>query len=199
MKAVSYKRYGRADVLNLVEVAEPVLKWGHVLIRNYASSVNPIDWKLRSGMLRPLSGFTPPARCGCDFAGEVIRVAEGCSQFKVGDSVFGFLHPLRGGAYAEKIAIDEKLLTLIPSKLTHAEAAVVPLAGLTAYDAMTRVVKLEANQRIIINGCTGGVGSMAVQIAKIIGAYVIGVCSHKNHSLALELGADEVVGKVWPK
>jgi len=180
-------------VLQIVDVAEPSIKKGQVLIRNFASSVNPIDWKIRSGMLRPLSGMFPPFRCGCDFAGEIIDMASDVTGFAMGDRVFGFLSPLKPGAYAELVAVDAALLAHIPNNLSYTEAAVVPLAGLTAYDALTRVVPLAAGQRIIINGCSGGVGTMAIQIAKIIGADVVGVCSHKNHALALELGADEAI------
>lgn len=193
MKQIFYRKYGSTDSIELGSSDEPSVSTGTMIVRNYASSVNPIDWKIRAGQLRPLSGLLSPGAAGCDFAGEVEVVAPGVTQFKPGDRVYGFLFPLKGGAYAEHVAVPVGCAALIPPNLNFEEAGVVPLSGLTAYDALTRVTQLKEGHRVIINGCSGGVGTMALQIAKILGAYVIGVCSKKNHSLAMELGADEVI------
>ena len=193
MQAVHYQRYGDPSVLHIVTVSQPKLQPGHVLIENHASSVNPIDWKIRKGMLKPLSGFTPPKRCGSDFAGVIVAKHPSVTEFNVGDSVYGFVDPLKGGAYAEYLVADQNVLATIPSSLDFKQAAVIPLAALTAFESLTRLGKTKAGNRVVINGCSGGVGSFAVQIAKALGAYVIGVCSEKNHALALELGADKVL------
>jgi NADPH:quinone reductase-like Zn-dependent oxidoreductase len=193
MKAIIYSQYGKADVLKLAEVEPPVLKPNTVVVKNYASSVNPIDWKIRSGLLRPLSGIKPPIRCGSDFAGEIVQLGLGASRFKVGDRVYGFVSPIKGGAYAQQLCVPEKQLAMMPELLNYADAGVIPLAGLTAYTVLKKIAALKPNDRIVINGCSGGVGVMAIQLAKVLGAYVIGICSDKNHQLALSLGVDEIV------
>lgn len=193
MKAVHYKRYGNPNVLEIITVDKPKLKPGHVLIQNHASSVNPIDWKIRKGMLRPISGFTPPTRCGSDFAGVIVDTHPSVKRYRVGDKVYGFLNPLKGGAYAEYLVADQNTLATIPASLDFEHAAVIPLAGLTAFESLTRIGKTQPGNRVVINGCSGGVGTFAVQIAKALGAYVIGVCSKKKHAVAMELGADEVI------
>jgi len=193
MQAIVYKKYGTADVLECQTVPLPTIKKGFVRIQNEFSSINPIDWKIRAGQLRPLSGITPPQRCGSDVAGTVIELGTGVTRFNLGDRVYGFVNPIGGGAFAEQVCVSEKKLALIPDSLTFEQAAVIPLAGLTAYDALTRVSAVQSGECVLINGCAGGVGVMAVQIAKILGAYVIGVCSAGNRALALSIGVDEVV------
>ena len=199
MQAVTYSHYGSSDTLTISTVDQPVLKPGCVLIKNFASSINPIDWKIRSGHLRPLSGFKPPKRCGSDFAGEIIAVADATSSFKIGDKVYGFNSPIKGGGFAEYVVANTKHIGLIPNKLDFTDAGVIPLSALTALDALSGIANLQSGQRVIINGCSGGVGTFAVQIAKALGAYVIGVCSSSNHALAHSLGADEVLDYTTPE
>ncbi len=193
MKAVHYKRYGDPNVLEIITVDKPKLKPGHVLIQNHASSVNPIDWKIRKGMLRPISGFTPPSRCGSDFAGVIVDTHPSVKRYRAGDRVYGFVNPLKGGAYAQYLVADQNVLATIPASLDFEHAAVIPLAGLTAFESLTRIGKTQPGNRVVINGCSGGVGTFAVQIAKALGAHVIGICSEKKHAVAMELGADEVI------
>ena len=193
MKAISYSQYGSAEVLKLTNAPQPILKPHMVRIRNHASSINPIDWKIRSGQLKLLSGMRPPAFCGSDFAGEVIEVGSKVQNYTIGDRVYGFVNPLKGGGFAEELCVAADLIAPIPDNINMAEAGVIPLTGLTAYTALTQLANVKKNDRVVIHGCSGGVGVMAIQIAKALGAYVIGVCSSSNKQLAFSLGADEVI------
>lgn len=194
MKAAVIYRYGEPEVLQIADVDKPAIKPDQMLVKVHASSINPIDWKIRKGMLKFLTGSKFPLILGFDAAGEVVEIGSQVSRFQVGDAIYARLDQLSGGAYAEYAAVAEKVAAAKPSNISYAEAAAVPLAGLTALQALRDKGHLEAGQRVLINGASGGVGSYAVQIAKGLGAAeVVGVCSAKNADLVKSLGADRVI------
>ncbi|KZL48392.1 zinc-binding alcohol dehydrogenase [Nodularia spumigena CENA596] len=192
MKAVVIRRYGSAEVLQYEEVAQPQIKPNQLLVKVHASSVNPIDWKIRQGMLSLLSGNNFPLILGFDLAGEVVAVGSQVTSFQPGDAVYGCAN-FPGGAYAEFAAVPENLIASKPSNLTYEEAATVPLAALTALQALRDQGNIKSGQRVLINGASGGVGMFAVQIAKALGTEVTGVCSTKNLEFVKSLGADRVI------
>ena len=191
MKAVVYEKFGGSDVLQFRDMPDPVPLDGEVLVEVFASSVNPIDIKVRSGSLRAVSGKRFPRIPGADLSGRVLESRH--PRFKAGDKVYGMSRVFRGGCHAEKIALPANYLSPKPATLSHNTAAILPLTGLTCIQALVRKCNLRARQEVLINGCTGGVGSMAVQLAAAKQAMVTGVCSEKNAGLAMKLGADHVV------
>ncbi len=194
MRTITARRYGNSSVLQLAQAPLPVPQADDVLVRNFASSINPVDWKLRAGQVRLLSGIRrPPAILGSDFAGEVMGVGEAVRDFAIGDRVFGYLDPLKGGAYAEQLCVMTTRCAKIPDNIDYIQAGTVPIAALTAYQSLVGIAQLSQGQHVVINGCAGGVGVMAVQIAKLLGAKVTGVCSAKNATFAESLGADAVI------
>lgn len=192
MKAVVIRRYGTPEVLQYEDVEPPKIKPNQLLIKVYASCVNPIDWKIRKGMLSLITGNTFPKILGFDLAGDVVEVGSQVTRFKPGDAIYGSTG-LPGGAYAEYAAIAENLVALKPSNLSYEEAAAVPGGALTALQALRDQGNIKSGQAVLINGAAGGVGSFAVQIAKALGAEVTGVCSTKNVDLVKSLNADIVL------
>ncbi len=192
MKAVVIHRYGTVEVLQYEDVDQPTIKPMQLLVKVHASSVNPIDWKIRKGMLQLITGNRFPMILGFDLAGEVVEVGAGVTQFKAGDLIYGSTS-FPGGAYAEFAAIPENLAALKPINLTDEEAAVVPLAALTALQALRDQGNIQSGQAVLINGAAGGVGIFAVQIAKALGAVVTGVSSTKNIEFVKSLGSDRVI------
>jgi len=193
MKAAIAERYGPPEALQIVEREPPPATGNRVLVRVWASSVNPIDWKIRRGWLRPLTGLRAPLGLGFDFSGEVVAAGDRVRSFKRGDEVYGLMPQLRQGSYAEYVALDVRHVAPKPVNLTHEQAATVPLAGLTALQALRDKGVLQAGQRVLINGASGGVGTFAVQIAKLLGAEVTGVCSSAHLALVSSLGADATI------
>lgn len=195
MRAIFIRRYGGTEVLEEGDQPRPVPKPRQVLIEVHAASVNPRDWLLREGryVFRHLMrGF--PLILGSDVSGVVVEAGRHVTLFRPGDAVFGMQTPLgRMGAYAEYIAIDERALARKPANISHAEAAAVPCAGLTAYGALLRVGRTRAGSRVTIIGASGGVGTYATQIAKVLGAEVSAVTSARNAPLVQSLGADRVI------
>jgi len=195
MKAVVVDRYGGPDALHLEEVPAPVPGDGRVRVRVRASSVNPYDWHLLTGLpklFRPTFGMRRPKHriLGADLAGQVEAVGKEVAGFRPGDEVYGLA---AAGAFAEYVAVPEGQIAPKPAGLTFEEAAALPLAGFTALQALRDQGKAGPGQRVLINGASGGVGSLAVQIAKALGAEVTGVCSTPNVELVRALGADHVV------
>lgn len=193
MQAIVINRYGPSSVLEQVELERPQPQPNQVLVQVHASSVNPVDWKVRSGAMQLLTGRRFPLRLGCDLAGIVTAVGHQVTQFQPGDAVYGQTGIWQRGAYAEWAATDPALLAPKPQNLSLLEAATVPLAGQTALQALRDHGRLQAGQSVLINGAAGGVGSFAVQIAKVLGATVTAVCSHRHRDLVADLGADRVV------
>ncbi len=194
MKAVIAEKYGGPEVLELAEVAVPQVGPNGVLVRVHASSVNPVDWKLRQGLLRALWKLRFPVIWGCDLSGVVEQVGSAVTLFKPGDEVYGFKHgkvaQTYRGTYAEYVVAPQSALARKPAQVSHEEAAAIPLAALTAWQALVDQGHLQAGQRVLIHAAAGGVGVFAVQIAKALGAYVAATAGPRNQDFLRELGAD---------
>ena len=193
MKAVVFDRYGGVEVLQYREVEKPTIKPDQLLVQVRASSVNPVDWKIRQGHLQLLSGFNFPRIVGSDISGVVVEVGLEVTKFQPGDEVYTFLNPLTGGACAEYCIVPESVASIKPKNITHAQAAAVPIAGLTALQALRDLGEIQAGKKVLINGASGGVGIFAVQIAKAMNAEVTGVSSARNSDLVNDLGANFVL------
>jgi 2-desacetyl-2-hydroxyethyl bacteriochlorophyllide A dehydrogenase len=193
MKAVVFDRYGSVEVLQYRELEKPTIQPDQLLVRVRASSINPVDWKIRQGQLQLLSGFNFPRIVGSDISGVVVEIGRDVTKFQPGDEVYTFLNPMTGGACAEYAAVPESTAAIKPQNITHAEAATVPIAGLTALQALRDLGEIKAGKKVLINGASGGVGTFAVQIAKTMNAEVTGVCSAKNRDFVNNLGADFVL------
>ena len=192
MKAARISAYGGPEVLKVEDTPRPTIGPSDVLVRVHAAAVNPVDWKIQQGML---AGFAPkpPATLGQDVSGVVEAVGENVAAFKPGDEVFAYLSLQRGGGFAEYAAIPEKELARKPVSLDHVHAAAVPLAALTAWQALVDTAKVQPGQAVLIHAGAGGVGHFAVQIAKARGAKVIATASAANQSFLKELGADVAI------
>jgi len=208
MKAVVYDRYGSPDVLELTEIDKPVVRDDQVLVRVRAASVNPADWHIMRGLpyiARLIFGLRKPSKAtvlGGDMAGRVEAVGKNVTQFRPGDEVFGRTRAghradprteIATGGCAEFACVSNDLLAPKPANLTFEQAAAVPLAALTALQALRDRGDLQPGQKVLINGASGGVGTFAVQIAKSFGAEVTGVCSTRNVDLVRSIGADQVI------
>lgn len=198
MKAVIAERYGGPEVLEIAtDVPVPRVGPNGVLVQVRASSVNPLDWKLRQGLLQPVRPVIFPVIWGCDLSGVVTEVGPAVTLFKPGDEVYGFkdgyVAKTYRGAYAEYSVAPEKTLARKPAGLSHEQAATVPLGALTAWQALLGHGKLMAGQRVLIHAGAGGVGVMAIQIAKALGAWVAATAGPKNQDLLRELGADMAI------
>jgi NADPH:quinone reductase-like Zn-dependent oxidoreductase len=164
-----------------------------VLVEVHASSVNPVDWKIRSGGQRALIHYALPWTLGLDFSGRVVEVGSKVTRFQVGDEVYGSPTHRRQGTYAEYVAVDERAIAKKPRGVSHVEAASLPLVTLTAWDALVVRGRLAQGQKALIHAGSGGVGTVAIQLAKDLGAYVATTCSAKNADLVRSIGADEVI------
>ena len=195
MRAVRYDRYGPPDVLRVADIAEPDPAAGQVRVRVEAASLNPLDWKLRQGMLRLLPMFKPPPRTtGCDFAGVIAACGSGADPLRAGDRVFGSLSPFgREGSCAEMCIADAHGIGTIPEEVSFETAACLPIAAGTAVQALSDDAQLAAGQHVLVVGAAGGVGHFAVQYARHLGARVTGLCGHDNLAFVEGLGADRAV------
>ncbi|SFQ80368.1 NADP-dependent oxidoreductase [Hymenobacter arizonensis] len=194
MKAIRIHAFGGPEVLQLEEVARPVPAADEILVKVYASGVNPVDRVVREGSSAALKYMlTLPMTLGWDAAGVVEAVGREVTGFQPGDAVFGVPNFPGNGSYAEFCAAKASQFALKPTSLGFTEAAAVPLAGLTAWTALFEFGKLQAGQRVLIQGASGGVGSLAVQFAKAKGAYLIGTASAGELDYVRQLGADEVL------
>ena len=194
MKAVRIHSHGGPEVLQLEDVARPVPAADEILVKVYASGVNPVDWAVRDGNNAALRSFvTLPMTLGWDAAGVVEEVGSAVTGFAKGDAVYGEPNFPGDGSYAEYCAAKASQFAHKPKRLSFVEAAGVPLAGLTAWTALFEHGKLRPGQRVLVQGASGGVGSLAVQFAKAKGAYVIGTASAGNLDYVRQLGADEAL------
>ncbi|MDR3492477.1 MAG: zinc-dependent alcohol dehydrogenase family protein [Gammaproteobacteria bacterium] len=195
MKAQVITQFGDPSVFKLMDVDKPILKPGHVLLKVFATSVNPIDCKIRSGAVSSVAPEFPAILHG-DVAGIIDEVASDVTNFKKGDEVFGYAGGVRGlsGALAEFMLADAKLLAKKPQSLSMLEAAALPVVGITAWNALFKRAHLEKNHSILIHGGVGGVGHVAVQLARWWGAKVFTtILKEQDISLAKKFGADEVI------
>jgi NADPH:quinone reductase-like Zn-dependent oxidoreductase len=195
MRALRFHTYGPPNLLRIDELPEPSPGPGQVKVRVQAVSLNPLDWKIRAGHLRLLPLFrSPPRGVGTDFAGEIVALGAGPSARRAGERVFGSLQQFgREGALADFVVVSDERVLPLPDNVDFAQAAALPVAAGTALQALTDEAHVGPGQRVLITGAAGGVGHFAVQIAKHLGAYVIGVCSEANTAFVRELGADDVV------
>ncbi|MFJ9130104.1 NADP-dependent oxidoreductase [Streptomyces sp. NPDC102340] len=193
MKAITLNEYGGPDALRLTDLPDPKVAPGEVLIRVRAAGVNPVDWKLAAGGLDPIMETHFPLVPGWDVAGVVERVGFDVEEYAPGDEVFGYIRKdaAQLGAYAEYVSAHVRMLARKPAALSWEQAAGVPLAGLTAYQAIKRV-GVGTGDTVLVHAAAGGVGSFAVQIAVALGARVIGTASARNHDFVRELGAEAV-------
>jgi NADPH:quinone reductase-like Zn-dependent oxidoreductase len=195
MQAIVHRCYGSPDILTLEEIEKPTISDDEILVKVHAAGVNPLDWHYMRGspyIMRLSSGLGKPKdiRLGRDFAGRVEAVGKNVTQFKPGDAVFGGA----GGAFAEYVVVrEDRALAHMPDKLMFEQAASVPVAAITALQALRDHGKVKPGQKVLINGASGGVGTFAVQIAKSFGAEVTGVCSTRNLEMVRSIGADHVI------
>ncbi|MEK4368362.1 NADP-dependent oxidoreductase [Paenibacillus sp. FSL H7-0940] len=193
MKAVVINQYGSKEELVEQEVNKPRAEANQVVVKLEATSINPIDWKLREGYLKEMYDWEFPIILGWDVAGVITEIGSNVSKWKVGDRVFSRPDTTRFGSYAEYTAVDEHLLAKLPDSISYEEAAAVPLAGLTAWQVLFTHGDLKEGETVLIHAGAGGVGMYAIQLAKNAGAHVITTASEKNHELLYSLGADQVI------
>ena len=193
MRAARFHRYGDPDVLRVEEVEDPAPGPRDVLVRVRAASVNPIDCKIRQGAQRALIHYRLPQITGLDVSGEVVAVGSRVTRFKPGDEVFSSPTHRRPGTCAELVAIDESEVARKPARLDHLQAAALPLAGLTAWASLVDAARLRRGQRVFVQAGAGGVGTVAIQIARHLGATVATTCSARNVDFVRSLGADTVI------
>ncbi|MBF6469990.1 NADP-dependent oxidoreductase [Nocardia beijingensis] len=194
MKAIAYNRHGGPEVLEICEMPEPKLGPESVLIEVQAASVNPVDWQITEGQLSSRFDIHFPVIPGWDVAGIVSAVGPTVTEFAPGDEVFGFVREdsIGRGTYAERVAAPLRTVARKPANLSWAQAAAVPIAGLTAYQSLVHAMQIGEGDVVLIQAAAGGVGSFAVQIAVALGAKVIGTASPGNHDYLRTLGAEPV-------
>jgi NADPH:quinone reductase-like Zn-dependent oxidoreductase len=193
MKAVVINKYGGNDVVEIKDMPIPAYGPEDVMIKVYAASINPVDWKVRSGHVKIITGSTFPKILGNECAGEVVETGSRVKKFKKGDHVIGWPSVRRLGAFAEYACSGETATFPKPKNITFEETACIPIAGLTALQALRDKGRIASGKKILINGASGGVGHFAVQIAKIFDTEVTGVCSGANVDFVKSLGADRVI------
>ncbi|MGN7989657.1 NADP-dependent oxidoreductase [Pedobacter sp. 22226] len=193
MKAVRIHEFGGSEVLSIDEIPVPQPAPDEVLIKVHATSVNPVDWKIREGQRKEKFPAKLPLTLGWDVSGTIEDLGEKVSAFRKGDEVYGRPDPTKNGAYAEYIVVKANIISIKPASIGHTEAAAVPLAGLTAWQGLFDHGLLKAGQKVLIHAAAGGVGTYAVQFAKWKGAHVIGTASNANADFLKRLGVDEVI------
>jgi NADPH:quinone reductase-like Zn-dependent oxidoreductase len=197
MKSVQIKRYGGSDVVELNDTASvPSVSVGKILVDVKASGVNPADWKVREGYFQQMAPLQFPSNLGFDFSGTVKQLGEDVpSDFEQGDEVYGQTPVLSGGsgAFAELVLVDKDSITHKPKTLTHIEAAALPTVGVSSWQALVENIGLSKGQKILIHGGAGGIGSIAIQLAKHNGAYVSTTVNVNDKQFVQELGADQII------
>ncbi|MEU3316312.1 NADP-dependent oxidoreductase [Streptomyces sp. NPDC048387] len=192
MRAIVVNGWGGPETLVEREIDRPEPGLGEILVRVHAAGVNPVDWKTRAGGALITWGEVPAV--GWDVSGTVEAVGPGVTLYRPGDEVYGMPHfPRQAGGYAEYVAAPARHFARKPASLDHVQAAALPLAALTAWQALVDAADVRPGERVLVHAAAGGVGHLAVQIAKARGAYVIGTASAAKHGLLRELGADEVI------
>lgn len=193
MKAVRIHAYGGPEQLKYDDVPCPRPERGELLVRVHAAGVNPVDWKIREGHFKDFLHYRLPLTLGWDFSGVVAAAGPGTGRLREQDEVYSRPDLARDGAYAEYIVVREAEVAKKPKTVDHVEAAAIPLAALTAWQALFDAAGLDHGQRVLVHAAAGGVGHFAVQLAKWKGAHVIGTASQANHDLLRRLGADEMI------
>ncbi len=193
MKAFIVKRYGKKEKLHLTEVAEPTINENEVLVQINATAINLLDTLIKNGDFKLFLPYKTPFINGHDMAGVITRAGSKVSKFKVGDEVYARPADFKTGTFAEYIAVNENDLALKPKNISMEEAASIPLVGLTSWQALVEIAKLQKGQKVFIQAGSGGVGTFAIQLAKHIGAFVATTTSSANTALVKSLGADLVI------
>lgn len=193
MKAMIIEKYGKNVPLIMAEQPMPNIGEHDVLVEIHAASLNPIDYKIKEGKMKLLLNYKFPLILGNDFSGVVVKVGDRVNSFKPGDEVYGRPRKNRIGTLAEYIAVHEEDICLKPQNLTFEEAASIPLIGLTTYQAFVDILQIQKGQKILIHAGSGGVGTFAIQLAKLMGAYVATTASEKGYELVKSLGADLII------
>lgn len=193
MKALVLKRYNKAGTLEFAEIPRPIVKADEILVQVNAAGLNPIDNMIPKGTFKPLLKFELPAVMGSDLAGVVVQVGNRVSRFKVGDAVYASLFDLGRGSLAEYAVVPERAAALKPANLDFVQAASIPMVGLTVWQALKERIRLKPGQKLFVPAGSGGIGTMAIQLAKQFGATVGTTTSTANVELVRGLGADEVV------
>jgi alcohol dehydrogenase len=191
MRALAIRHYGAP--MEMMELSRPEPGLGELLVRVRAAGVNPIDYKIRDGAVKVLLPFSFPLILGTDLAGDVAAIGPGVTKFKLGDAVYARLDNDRIGAFAEYALVRESAAARKPARLDYTEAASLPLVGLTAWQALVELARLRAGQKVLIHAGSGGVGTVAIQLAKHLGARVATTAGAKNHALVKSLGADVAI------
>lgn len=192
MKAMIIDRYGKVP-MRMAKVPTPEINEYEVLAEIHAASINPIDFKIRDGKVKMLLKYEMPLILGNDFSGVITKVGSKVTRFKVGDEIYARPRKNKIGTFAEYIAIHEDDIALKPKNLSFEEAASIPLVGLTSYQALHDIMQLQKRQKILIHAGSGGVGTFAIQLAKIMGATVTTTASEAGANLVTSLGADEII------
>ncbi|KGX88281.1 NADP-dependent oxidoreductase [Pontibacillus marinus] len=193
MKAVVIEQYGGKDQLKEKDIPTPQINEDQVLIESHATSINPIDWKVREGYLKDMLDWDFPIILGWDVSGVVVDTGSNVTKFKKGDQVFARPATTPNGTYAEFVAVEEHLVTSIPERVSFEDAAATPLAALTSWQCLFEVANLQKGQKVLIHAGSGGVGTYAIQLAKWAGAYVASTASSKNKELLESLGVDRFI------
>jgi len=193
MKALTFQRYGKSPDIGFSELPRPTPGDDELLVQVHAAGVNPIDNLIPTGMFKPLLKFPLPATLGSDLAGVVVEVGPRVTRFKPGDAVFASLFDLGRGSSAELAVVPERAAALKPANLDFVQAAAIPMVGLTAWQALKERIRLQPGQKLFVPAGSGGIGTFAIQLAKVLGAQVGTTTSTGNVELVRRLGADEVV------
>ena len=193
MKALILKRYGGAKNVEFADLPQPTIKPDEILVQVYAAGLNPIDNMSPTGSFKPIVKLQLPATMGSDLAGVVVEVGSRVTRFKVGDAVFASTFDLGVGALAEYAAVPEHAAALKPENLDFVQAASIPMVGLTSWQAFVERTKLQSGQKVFIPAGAGGIGTFAIQLAKLLGAKVATTTSAVNVEFVRKLGADEVI------
>jgi alcohol dehydrogenase len=195
MKAAQFSKYGDPEVIEITEVEKPSIKPDQVLVKVHAASLNPFDYKVRRGYMKEMIPLTLPVTIGGDFAGVITEVGSDVSNFAVGDGVFGQANVVGGGSgtLAEFVAAKATDLAKKPQSIDFLQASAAPLVGVSALQALVQHMKLSSGQKVLIHGGAGGIGSVAIQLAKSLGAYVATTASGQHSDFVKKLGADEVI------
>ncbi len=195
MKAAQLTKYGGEEAITIADLPTPTVEDGKILVQVHAAGVNPFDWKVQQGFLKEYIPLTLPIVLGGDFAGIVTEVGAGVTQFKKGDEVYGQANAVAGnsGSFAQFTLTKSDSVALKPKSINFQEAGSLPLVGVSALQALTDHMKLAKGHRILIHGGAGGIGSMAIQIAKHIGAFVATTVSADDKSYVQELGANQII------
>jgi NADPH:quinone reductase-like Zn-dependent oxidoreductase len=193
MRAVVIREYGTGDVLAVEDVPEPILKPRDVLIDVHAASLNPIDFKIRIGRLKPVRNFSFPIHLGFDVSGVVRKVGPQVTKFVAGEEVFATLDDQRMGAFSERAVADQAIVARKPGSLDHEAAAALPLVAQTSWQALAEIARIGPGAKVLVHAGAGGIGTAAIQLAKHLGASVATTTSNKNRNLVRSLGADIVI------